>query len=124
MGTDSSQKIQQRWFPATDDALRVGRASAYLAFAVAAWASFIRKALENNDLNDPLSEALAQSSEITNTDTTDFATRMHGYLRLAGAESFDFYSNRAFMDRVTQCHISIEGLGVEQALSVDLALSK
>lgn len=123
VGTDSSQKIQQRWFPAIDDALRVGGASAYLAFAVAAWASFIRKALENNDLNDPLSEALAQSSEITNTDTTDFATRMHGYLRLAGAESFDFYSNRAFMDRVTQCHIRIERLGVEQALSVDEALS-
>jgi fructuronate reductase len=122
VGTDSSQKIQQRWFPAIDDALRVGSASDYMAFAVATWASFIRKALEQNDLNDPLSDAFAQSSATTNTDTTDFATRMHGYLRLAGAERFDFYHNQAFMDRVTQCHISIERLGVEQALSANQIL--
>lgn len=117
VGTDSSQKIQQRWFPAIDDALRVGGASDYMAFAVATWASFIRKALEQNDLNDPLAEAFAQSSAIENTDTTDYPARMHGYLRLAGAQRFDFYHHRAFMDKVTQCHISIERLGVEEALS-------
>jgi len=47
---------------------------------------------------------------------------MHGYLRLAGAQRFDFYHHRAFMDKVAQCHISIERFGVEQALSANQIL--
>ena len=111
VGSDSSQKIQQRWLPSIDEALADGRDVAYLAFALAAWVSFVRKALANNDLNDPLSEAFAEL-KLDGTEADVLAC-----LALAGGDRFDFSTNQRFMTSVEQFHRAIEKVGVEQALA-------
>lgn len=115
VGTDSSQKIQQRWLPTIDDALTQGRDVTYLAFALAVWVNFIRQALLNDDLNDPLRTAFARC-EPSNTkcDVQDF-------LALAGTDKFAFITDDPFMNAVRQSHRAIEESGVEQALDIFLS---
>ena len=110
VGTDSSQKIQQRWLPSIRDAISQGRDTSHLAFSLAAWVCFIRKALQNNDLNDPLREAFASCP------SADTASDVHHFLALAGAGKFSFFTDAAFMASVNQFHRAIDELGVEQAL--------
>ncbi|MEP6390307.1 MAG: mannitol dehydrogenase family protein [Halioglobus sp.] len=110
VGTDSSQKIQQRWFPTIDEALRLGKDTRYMVFALAAWVSFIRKALQNDDLNDPLRDDFARFNPPGNpSDAQEF-------LALAGAHKFEFFADQPFMTAVFQAHRDIEENGVEQAL--------
>ncbi|NHN37748.1 mannitol dehydrogenase family protein [Pseudomaricurvus alcaniphilus] len=110
VGTDSSQKIQQRWLPTIDDALSQGQGATYLAFALAAWASFIRQALLNNDLNDPLRDAFGRcESTATTADVEDF-------LALAGAGKFTFFTDVEFMAAVREHHRAIAEVGVVQAV--------
>lgn len=111
VGTDSSQKIQQRWLPSIDDALNQGRDASYLAFALAAWVKFIRQALLSNDLNDPL------HSEFSNCKTTDGESDVQQFLNLAGAGNFGFSTNKPFIARIEVFHAAIEIHGVETALS-------
>ena len=108
VGSDCSQKIQQRWLPTIDDALARGLDVSYLAFVLAAWVSFTRKALANDDLNDPLRDAFAAS---------EFASDVQGFLTLVGAERFTCFNNAAFMATVEQYHQTIDEVGVEQALT-------
>ena len=108
VGTDSSQKIQQRWLPSIDDALAQERDVSYLAFSLAAWVSFIRKALINDDLNDPLRDAFVSGESASDVD---------GFLTLAGVDRFACFNNDFFMATVKQFHRTIEGAGVEQALT-------
>ena len=116
VGTDSSQKIQQRLFPSVDDALSNNKEYAYLAFALAAWVCFVRKAITNKDLNDPLSHSFAQSiDKQANNDVHDFLT-------LAGASKFNFFSDSAFMTSVNHCFSNINNVGAEQAISDFLTL--
>jgi len=42
VGTDSSQKIQQRWFPTIEVAVNQNRDASYFAFSLAAWVVFIQ----------------------------------------------------------------------------------
>ena len=78
VGTDSSQKIQQRWLPTIDDALAQGQDVSYLAFALASWVSFIRQALLNDNLNDPLRDAF------TLCESGGIASDVQNFLVLAG----------------------------------------
>ena len=110
VGTDSSQKIQQRWLPTIDDALAAGGDTNHMAFALAAWICFIRKALINGDLNDPL------QNEFANYTPTDNNSDVQGFLSLAGAAKFAFFSNIHFMGMIEQFSRSIAEIGVEQAL--------
>lgn len=110
VGTDSSQKIQQRWLPTIDDALTCGGNTSYLAFALAAWVCFIRKALLNGDLNDPLRDEFAHCISTSNSGDVE------GFLKLAGADKFSFFSNAPFMAAVQQFHHSINEISVEQAI--------
>jgi fructuronate reductase len=118
VGSDSSQKIQQRWLPSIDDALNQGSDTSYLAFALAAWVSFIRKALTNDDLNDPLSEAFARH------EVEGPGSDVQGFLALAGADRFACYNNAHFMKTVEQYHQSINEIGVEQALAASQLFEK
>lgn len=115
VGTDSSQKIQQRWLPTIDDALSQGKDASYLAIALAAWVSFIRQALLNDDLNDPLCDAFAQCK------SSDTASDVQNFLALVGADQFTFFNNTPFMASVRQFHQTIEETGVEQALDIFLS---
>jgi fructuronate reductase len=110
VGTDSSQKIQQRLLPTIDDALAHGGDVSHLAFAISAWVCFIRKALLNNDLNDPLHDEFADSISANNS------CDVEGILKIAGADRFGFYSDAVFMLSVHQFHQSINEVGVEQAI--------
>ncbi|WP_166422288.1 mannitol dehydrogenase family protein [Paraglaciecola sp. 20A4] len=110
VGTDSSQKIQQRLLPTIDDALNHEGETSYLAFALSAWVCFIRKALVNNDLNDPMRDEFAQV--ISQSDSGD----IESFLTLAGANKFRFFSDTAFMALVQQFHRSINDVGVERAI--------
>jgi len=111
VGSDSSQKIQQRWLPSIDEALAQDGDVAYLAFALAAWVSFIRKALVNDELNDPLKDAFVRDQQV------DSSSDVQRFLSLIGAERFACYSNVLFMATVEQFHKEIEAMGVEQALA-------
>jgi fructuronate reductase len=116
VGTDSSQKIQQRLFPSVDDALSNSKEYPYLAFALAAWVCFVRKAVINEDLNDPLSHDFAQCiDEHVNND-------VHNFLKLAGASKFNFFSDSEFMASVDDCFTNINNVGAEQAISEFLTL--
>ena len=110
VGTDSSQKIQQRWFPSIDDALEQGRDARYLAFALAAWGHFIHKALVNDDLNDPL------KADFVRCASSGQSSDMKVFLTLAGANKFRFFAHQEFMASVHRYHCVISDMGVELAI--------
>ncbi|QHJ13010.1 Polyol:NADP oxidoreductase [Paraglaciecola mesophila] len=110
VGTDSSQKIQQRWFPSIDAALEQDRDANYLAFAVAAWVHFIHKALVNDDLNDPLKADFVRCS------SSGQSSDAKVFLALAGANKFRFFEHADFMASIHQYHCVINDIGVEQAI--------
>lgn len=116
VGSDSSQKIQQRWLPSIDDALAQGQDVSYLAFALAAWVSFIRKALANDDLSDPLSNSFA------NCESADTTSDVQSFLAVAGAELFACFNNDHFMATVEKFHQAIDDVGIEQALATNQIL--
>ena len=111
VGTDSSQKIQQRWLPSIDDALAQGQDASYLAFTLAAWVCFVRKALVNDDLNDPLQDAFAKLK------TAEAASDVQDFLALAGSKQFTFSNSTQFIEKVETFHQSIKKIGIEQALT-------
>lgn len=110
VGTDSSQKIQQRWLPTIDDALKHVNDTTYMAFAVAAWVNFINKALLNDDLNDPLKKEFARCASAGNN------SHVQNFLILAGAEKFVFFKDADFMLSVQKYHRSISKHGVEKSI--------
>ncbi len=93
VNTDSSQKIQQRWFPTVDAALARNADTAMMSFVIAAWALFVQKAVLAGELNDPLREeflaAQNQGGDI-----------IHRFLEIAGANQFEFFSSIPFMASV------------------------
>ena len=115
VGTDSSQKIQQRWMPSIDDALADGKDASYLAFTLAAWVNFVSKALENDDLNDPLRGELSEALARNKSEGSE--SNVQGFLTLAGSERFAFSNNDQFMTMVVNFHQIINEVGVEQALT-------
>ncbi|GAC35207.1 mannitol dehydrogenase family protein [Paraglaciecola polaris] len=110
VGTDSSQKIQQRILPTIDDGLSHGGDTSYLAFALGAWVCFIRKALQNDDLNDPLAD------EFSHCISANKGGSVAAFLTLAGANKFHFFKDVPFMAAVQIYHSNISEMGVEQAI--------
>lgn len=96
VGTDSSQKIQQRWFPTIEDAVSQGNASTYFAFCLASWVVFIRTALENEVLSDPM------VAEFKQVDTQDEREWVRRYLEISKATNFKFFADEAFMTAVVK----------------------
>jgi len=110
VGTDSSQKIQQRWFPTIDLALAQNARVAYFEFALGAWVVFIQKALENGVLNDPKKDAFAT------IEADNIKERVSAYLNIASADEFALSRQPEFMSAVQQHADAIEAEGVQTAL--------
>jgi len=115
VGTDSSQKIQQRWFPTLESALSQNADCSYFAFSLGAWVNFIHSALEKDVLNDPKKEALKAVEE------DDISKRLVAYLKIANADKFEFFSRKDFMASVMESAHVINEMGIKQALSEFLA---
>lgn len=110
VGTDGSQKIQQRWFPTIDRALGQNTDSSYFAFSLGAWAVFIQTALENDVLNDP------KKAEFKQVETQDLDDLVQAFLTIAGAEKFEFFHQTNFIMSVNQYARNINAKGIKSAL--------
>ena len=110
VGTDSSQKIQQRWFPTIDAALRQGNKTKYFAFCLAAWTVFIETALKNDVLNDP------NKSEFERANKNDISERIHNYLKISNAQDFEFFNQTDFMTSIIEYAQEIKNLGIVSTL--------
>ena len=112
VGTDSSQKIQQRWFPTIDQAIAQSADCSYFEFCLGAWVIFVQTALENDDLNDPKRPMFEE------VDTQDLDVMAKSYLKIANAEEFVFYRKNNFMNSVIQHASAIKANGISRALEL------
>lgn len=110
VGTDSSQKIQQRWFPTIDQALSRKADCSYFAFCLGAWIVFIQTALANDVLNDPKKALFKQ------VDTDDLEQTILSYLQIANADNFEFYNQSKFTRAINQHARCIKANGISRAL--------
>lgn len=110
VGTDSSQKIQQRWFPTIDQTLNQNAECSYFEFCIGAWVMFIQTALDNGVLNDPNKVRFQQVK------TTNFDEVIKAYLTIANADQFEFYDEPDFMRAVSQHANKIKTDGLTSAL--------
>ena len=76
-----------------------------------AWVIFIQTALKNDVLNDPKKEMLAQ------IETEDLEGMSMSFLKIAGAEKFEFFQNSNFMMAVNEHARNIQTNGITSALS-------
>ena len=118
VGTDSSQKIQQRWFPTIDIAMTKNAKVPYFAFSLGTWVVFIKTAINAGVLNDPKSDMFGK------VQTDDMGQRVSAYLNIASAQPFAFYNEADFMQTVVQHAKSIETLGIKAAMTAFLQLQE
>ena len=118
VGTDSSQKIQQRWLPTIDLALKNKAGTSYFEFWLVAWVIVIQTAIGKEVLNDPKRDELKQA--ITN----DLGQMITGFLTIANAKQYGFFCNEAFMASVKNYAKAIKTHGIKQALTVFLTDSQ
>ena len=111
VGTDSSQKIQQRWFPTIDQAFANKADTSYFEFCLGAWVVFIQTALKNDVLNDPMKEALQEVASDNLKELTD------AYLKIANAQQFTFYSRPEFMTSIKNYANQIHSNGIDSSLA-------
>ena len=120
VNTDSSQKIQQRWFPAIDAAIAKKINVTPMSLVIAAWVAHIEKALGEKKLNDPLEnefyKALTRDSE-RDTARNISRDKVYDFLILAGAENFLFFKLDDFIESVINYYKKIKAGNVTQILS-------
>lgn len=114
VGTDSSQKIQQRWFPTIDQALANNSDASYFQFCIGAWVVFIKMALENGDLNDP------KIKDFKKAISKDIGSLVKPYLAIANADSFNFYQSQSFMKSIEKYAEQIQYQGISRNLATFL----
>jgi len=114
VGTDSSQKIQQRWFPTLEMGLKQGAHLPYFAFCLGAWAVFINSALEAGVLNDP------KKNELGKVRTGQIKKDILSFLRISMAEDYNFFRHSQFMSQVLDHAEDIKSQGIESCLRVFL----
>lgn len=111
VGSDSSLKIQQRWFPNIDLVLAAHNTSNKLAFILACWVQFIQHTVSDQTLNDP---AKTSFDNIVYTSSVDYVTAV---LKIANADRFQFYANKPFMQSVVTYFDAIRTQSVTTALT-------
>ena len=111
--SDSSQKVQQRWFPSINAALQSGTAWSRLAFVVAAWVAAVRKMVSSDQLSDPCQHELVAASEQNLSDE-----RVTHTLLVANADRCNFFSHSAFMEQVGEWYELIRDSGIVAALEI------
>lgn len=116
VNSDSSQKIQQRWFPSIDNALMKNANTKLMSFAVAAWVIYIEQALDAGELNDPLSDDLLVAYE-NNRET------VQEFLVIAGANRFNFINSAAFMTDTLQAYKTLKQSNIISAINEFLSKS-
>jgi len=114
VNTDSSQKIQQRWFPVIDDALAESVDTQGMSLLVAAWVHYIQLAIDKDQLIDPRSDAF--SAAVNNKENVE------QFLHIAGAKEFAFFSAKPFMQSVAHYYDTIAATGIAAVLTAYLAL--
>lgn len=112
VNTDSSQKIQQRWFPTIDEALAKNRNTSFLSFIVAAWIVYVQRALKADQLNDPA--FLSSHKKTRLPQSTDIARQV---LLKASAEQYKFYNSGPFMDSVSSNYKDLSTSNISDALT-------
>jgi len=110
VNSDSSQKIQQRWFPSIDHALMKNANTKLMSFTVAAWVIYIEQALDAGELNDPLSDDLLVAYE-NNRET------VQQFLVIAGANRFSFINSIAFMTDTLQAYKTLKHANIISAIN-------
>lgn len=106
--TDSSQKIQHRWFPTIDHAIEKKKDCTYFEFCLGVWAMFIQSALDNSDLIDP------NLSQFDKVDKRVLTPMIEAYLIIANADRFSFYHQENLFNHINQCaeHIKVYGISI------------
>ena len=110
VGTDSSQKIQQRWFPTIEQAVTRGADTSFFEFCLGAWVVFVQSALATNELNDPMKTELSQAT------SDDLSDTVASYLKIANVEKFEFSKNSNFITSVQTHASNIKSVGIASAL--------
>jgi fructuronate reductase len=110
VNTDSSQKIQQRWFPTIDDALAQNADTALMSFSLAAWVIYVERALDADELNDPLRDAFLA----VHRQDRDIVQQ---FLVLAGADRFHFFNSVPFMATVVNNYQTLKNTEITVALA-------
>ena len=109
VNTDSSQKINLRWFPTIDDALMKSNDTRLMSFMVAAWVVYIEKALEDEALTDPLHAELFNINQ-------NSSTNIGRFLKAIGADNFSFMDSSSFMKTVTRAYKTLSDKDVSVAI--------
>ena len=118
--SDSTEKVQQRWFPSIDRLIRHGRVSRYFPVALAAWIIFIERAVAEVSLVDPSSEKLIDAvRRCRGGDSV-----MSGVLQVAGAASYAFWTDPIFMRAVETAYRDIGCNGINAAISRKAEMSQ
>ena len=109
VNSDSSQKITLRWFPSIDNALLKNRDTAFMSFIVAAWIVYVERALDANELNDPLAHHLAKVHQ-NNVKTVE------QFLEIIGANHFNFMASSRFMADVIDAYQTLTHSNITDTL--------
>lgn len=109
VNSDSSQKINLRWFPSIDNALLKNRDTAFMSFIVAAWIVYVERALDANELNDPLAHHLVKVHQ-------NNAKTVEQFLEIIGANHFNFMTSSRFMADVIDAHQTLTHSNITDTL--------
>ena len=110
VNTDSSQKINLRWFPTIDDALKTCNDTRLMSFMIAAWVIYIEKALEDDELSDPLHAELVKIHQ-------NGSTNIGQFLKAIGADKFSFMDSSSFMADVTHAYETLSDNDISIAIT-------
>ena len=110
--SDSSEKIQQRWFPSIERLIQYRQPPRYFTFALAAWVAQIEQAIAQGSLADPKSEELVKTFQ-RSRGTDSLVSEM---LKVAGAEACDFWNEPAVMSAAETAYRQIKTRGISAAL--------
>ena len=109
VNTDSSQKINLRWFPTIDDALKNSNDTMLMSFMIGAWIFYIEKSLEDDALRDPLHAELFKINK-------NGSTNIGRFLKAIGADKFSFMDSSRFMEDVTRAYEALSNNDVSVAI--------
>ena len=113
VGSDSSLKIQQRWFPTIDRLLAQDIDADVFAFILASWVHFIQQMHAKGTLQDPCIFELTGIGDCHDDDHT-----IQAILALASANDFAFYHHAAFMHAVSQYFNQIKIATLDEVLDI------
>ena len=106
--TDSSQKIQQRWYPSIEDTLTQGGNTDRFSLMLAAWVVYVQQALPRNDLDDPSADQFRAVQHSPNPVTE--------FLQIAGASQTNFYQNRTFIGEIERYYAKLKKYPLDTVL--------